>query len=81
VSKAFRKHQEDLIGLDLLHGACLHLKNAFSVTMSREEAQSNLGARVILFNCSNEILREHSMGITDEEVESFRILERSGLRQ
>ena len=70
------KEREDIVGLDILSRATAYLSRGFHVRMSREEAQANLNARVILFNCSNIIFKARGIGITYEEVEGARILER-----
>lgn len=64
------------IGLDIIHNASAHVRSQWTIGMNREEAQSNLNARAILFNCSNQILREHGLGISKEEVEGAAIIER-----
>jgi hypothetical protein len=69
-----------LIALDRLHDACQYVRNNFDVTMSREEAKANLDARAILFNCSNQIFREHNCPISKEEIEGAAIIERESSR-
>lgn len=63
-------------GLDVLHNASVHVRHQWKIGMNREEAQANLNARAILFNASNQILREHGLGISREEVEGAAIIER-----
>jgi hypothetical protein len=63
---------EDCAALDIIHGASVHLDKSFHVDMPRDEAKSNLDARVILFNCANIIFGEHNMKITREEISSQR---------
>lgn len=65
----------DLLALDALHSASVYLKGHFKLTMTRNEAQANLDARAILFNCSNAILNEFGEGITAAEVEGAAILD------
>lgn len=67
----------ELIALDMLHNASLHIRHQWKIGMGREEAKANLDARAVLFNCSNQILRESGMGITREEVEGAAIIERN----
>jgi hypothetical protein len=67
---------EVLIALDMLHDACVYVRDRWDVRMQRPEAQANLEARAILFNCSNQILREHGCSISKEEVEGAAIIER-----
>jgi hypothetical protein len=62
-----------LVALDMLHGACVYLRN-------RYEAQANMNARAILFNCTNLIFREQGCGISREEVEGAVIIEREATR-
>jgi len=65
-----------LIALDMLHDACVYIRDNWDVRMQRPEAQANLEARAILFNCSNQILKECGCAISKEEVEGARIIER-----
>lgn len=67
---------DDLLALDALHAACVHLKKQFSIQMTRDEAQANLESRAVLFRCSNRILAEFGAGVTREEVGGALILER-----
>jgi hypothetical protein len=69
-------NNESCVGLGILHNACAYVQHQWKIGMNREEATANLGARAILFNCSNLILREHGMGISREEVEGAAIIER-----
>jgi hypothetical protein len=68
------------IALDVLHHASEHVRRLYRPTMKRQQAQSNLDARAILFDCSNAILREHGIGISREEIEGAAILEREANR-
>ena len=73
---------EDLQGLNLLHGASEHLKEAFDMRMDHATAQANLEARAILFRLSNRIFWKYGIGISREEIEGATILERnSGKRE
>jgi hypothetical protein len=64
------------IALDILHRASRHVREQWDVRFDRPSAKANLDARAILFNCSNQILRENGMGISREEVEGAAIIER-----
>ena len=68
---------EVLAALDMLHHASVYLDTEFRMNMKRGEAKANLEARAIIFNCCNAIFREHGCGISREEVEGARIIERS----
>lgn len=67
-------------GLDMLHRAMFHVREQWSVHLERPQAQANLQARAILFNCSNLIFREHGIGISREELEGAAIIEREAKR-
>jgi hypothetical protein len=67
---------DTLIALDMLHDACVYVRDSFDVRMSRDEAKANLDARAILFNCSNLIFSEHECPISKAEVEGAAIIER-----
>lgn len=67
---------ETLIALDMLHDAIAHVRKGFSMRMTPAEAQANLDARALLFNCSNLIFKEHGCPISREEVEGAAIIEK-----
>lgn len=67
---------DTFMALDRMHKASVHLGDRFDVLMTREEAQANLDARAILFNCSNAIFMELGCPISKEEVEGAAIIER-----
>ena len=66
-----------LNGVDVLCGASVYLSDQWDVRMKRDQAQANLEARAILFNCSNKIFAEYGCGITRAEVEGAIIIERN----
>lgn len=66
----------DVLGLQALNHATLHLRDGFDVNMSRNEAQANVDARALLINCANRIFGEHGCPITREEIEGAAIIER-----
>lgn len=67
---------ETLIALDMLHDACVYVRDSWDVRMTKDQAKANLDARAILFNCSNMIFKEHGCPISKEEVEGAAIIER-----
>lgn len=63
---------DELIALDMLHDASQYIAAHFDVRMSRADAQANLEARAIIFNCCNKIFKEHGCGISREEIEGSK---------
>ena len=65
-----------IIALDTLHHASVYVACRFRMDMSRIEAQANIEARAIIFNCSNLIFRDNGCPISKEELEGSIIIER-----
>jgi hypothetical protein len=66
---------EHLVALAMLHNALGHLAKSFDSRMTRAEAQANMEARAILFNCSNRILTEYGCGISKADIEAAQAAE------
>ena len=45
-------------GFDILRAAITHLSHQFHVDMTREEAQANIDARILLINLNTKLLDE-----------------------